>query len=253
MPNVPAVARSPKRITPEQRDWIYEQKRKGLSGKQISELAARGTGGANAIKAFSVSHTAVNEIYRTIAEQRGELYTTTIEGLSTDGAVDKLTTRLLRLAERELARLETAQRRGKLDPTKVGKLATALERIHKLEESRARSGKAAPKKAKGEPGAPGGPASSFAEQLAQAAQTQSAPVADRVIKPEDAQAVPSAPPPPHQPPAHNPPNDPPQPTLPPEATEPTRTEPEPEAETQHTPCPTDQDTPLPDERENEGW
>lgn len=126
--------RSPDRLTPAQKDAIYDLKHKGKSGAEVKRIVSMGY---EDVDPFRVSVAHANETYRLMAEQRGELYTTQITGLSTDAAIDKLQARLLRLAEREIAKQETKHARGKTDAAQLGKLAGALERIHKLSEARA--------------------------------------------------------------------------------------------------------------------
>jgi hypothetical protein len=173
VPSLHGMGASPDRLTPAQKDLVYELKRQGKSGKEVKRIASMGHEG---VDPFRISASHANEIYRLIAESRGELYTTQIAELSTDAALDKLQARLLRLAEREIARQETKERSGRLDAVQVGKLATALERIHKLSETRAATAKPArtAEDAAAEP-----VPSSFAEQLAEGDET--VPAADVVL------------------------------------------------------------------------
>lgn len=181
---------SPDRLTPAQKDAIYDLKHKGKSGREVVALVGAGHAG---LDPFTVSVAHANETYRLMAEQRGELYATQIGGLPTDGALDKLQARLLRLAEREIARQETRQRGGKLDAAQVGRLAGALERIHKLSEARAVPAPPTKGERDKQSDADGADAdavpSTFAEQLAEgedaaSAPDASAPAADVVLSPQ---------------------------------------------------------------------
>lgn len=169
------MGRTPDRLTPQQKDLLYELKCEGLTGDQV---VARVEAGYEEARPFKVSRAQVNEIYRRRAEDEGVLYRTTIEGLTTKGALDKLTQRLLRLAEREIARMETRQRRTKatLDANRITKLAAALERIHKLDKTRA-----VPSPSKGNTKGPGAvKQSSFAAKLAEQGE-QPEPIGDVVL------------------------------------------------------------------------
>jgi hypothetical protein len=169
------MGRSPDRLTPAQKDAIYDLKHQGKSGAEVKRIVSMGYGGSDPFR-VSVAH--VNETYRLMAEDKGELFASQIHGLSTDGALDRLQARLLRLAEREIARLERQQRAGKLDGSKVARMATALERIHKLSAARTVPAPPAPAKREGKEDAKAVP-STFAEQLAEG--DEAVPAADVVL------------------------------------------------------------------------
>jgi hypothetical protein len=169
------MGRSPDRLTPQQRDVIYELKHQGKSGREVSEIVAAGYG---EVKPFTVSGQHANDLYRAMAEQRGELYETQLEGLTTTAAIRKLQARGLRLAERELARQETRQARGKLDPAQLGKVAVALERFHRLDEALAVPPPPTAKKDGSKAGdGEGEQASAFATRLAEGAGEDAEPSA----------------------------------------------------------------------------
>lgn len=189
------------KLTPGHQEAIYRLKKAGKSGREVRLILAAGTGGEAPV---SVSADRCNKVYRRIAEERDELYTSAILTMPAPQGLRNLTRRLMILAERELARLERAERAGRLDANKLAKLANAVAKLHGLLERNAAlfdpgdDGGDEQSNAAKKGGSPDGDAvpSPFAASLAQAAAQpapdeegagtapgDAAPIADQVVKP----------------------------------------------------------------------
>jgi hypothetical protein len=123
------MGRSVPRLSPSQRFAIYQLKADGKSGREVSELCARGY---KELAPFKVSESRANEVAREVADERGELYNSDLAKLPAHEVTEKLSKRLLSIADRETERLDKAQRGGKLNAAQLGQLAGAVSRLHDL-------------------------------------------------------------------------------------------------------------------------
>lgn len=129
-----------KDLTPGHEEFIYEGKKANRSGAKIRlELAA----GIEGERPISVSASQVNRVGRRILDERDELYSSEVQHKPAPEGLRLLTRRLMLIAERETYRLEKAERAGRLDANKLGRLAGALTKLHTLLERNDELGKGA--------------------------------------------------------------------------------------------------------------
>jgi hypothetical protein len=125
------VAASYGKLSPAQKEAIYELKKAKKSGREIRRICAQGY---KDLEPFSVSAQHANTIGRQLMIERDELFTATVHKMPPGQAVHHLARRLIVLADRESLRLERLQRVGKLDAVKLAKLAGAVVKVHELVE-----------------------------------------------------------------------------------------------------------------------
>lgn len=206
MPTVAPVGRSYGKLTPGHQEAIYRLKKEGRSGREVRLKLAAGIDGEPPV---SVSADRCNKVARRMMEERDELYTSAILTKPAPEGLRILTRRLMILAERETMRLERAERAGRLDANKLGKLAGALVKLHGLLERNAElydpgegssAGEGGAAKKGDSPDGQAGPSPFAASLAARAAEPappedgsaptpgDAAPIADQVVKPTPAGA-----------------------------------------------------------------
>lgn len=177
------------KLDPEHEEAIYLLKKDGKAGRVIREMLAAGY---NGMRPVSISGGRANQVAKRMIEERDELYSSDLQTRPAPQGLAMLTRRLMILAERETQRLERAERAGRLDANKLGRLATALTKMHTLLERNEAAGRGAePPVKKGDSPDDAPPPSSFADTLTApqedadgTAETEApAPVAaDRVVR-----------------------------------------------------------------------
>lgn len=125
------------KLTPGHEEAIYRlRKEKNGAGRprtgiEIQAALARGIDGERPV---SISPDRALKVARRLIDERDELYTSDIQKRPPHEGLRLLTKRLLVVAERETIRIERAEKGGRLDAAKLGKLAAALVKIHGLLE-----------------------------------------------------------------------------------------------------------------------
>lgn len=117
------------KLTRGHEEAIYELRKKGRKGREIVEALARGVPGERPV---SISVDRALKVGRRMVEERDDLYSTDVQHVAESVGVRVLCKRLLMVAEKETIRMERAQRVGRLDANKLGRLAHAMVRLDGL-------------------------------------------------------------------------------------------------------------------------
>lgn len=179
-----------------QREKIYKLKRAGRTGAEVQRALAQGWPNETPpIPPVEITVSAISHLWRKHKLETDELFSTKVQALATPDGLDVLTRRLLMIAERESQRFADVQSRRPLNVgelARLGALASATQRIHKL--SRLRSQEPEPGRDRDQDAGSAAPAEpqSFASSLLDDEDGGAAPVAD-VPLPEPEQAPDPAP------------------------------------------------------------
>jgi len=119
------------KLTRGHEEALYEMRKAKKTGRQMREALARGIPGEPPV---SISLDRCLKISRRLLEERDELYESKIQGRPAPEGLRIIAKRLMLIAERETLRLEKAERVGRLDANKLGRLATAVTKLHGLLE-----------------------------------------------------------------------------------------------------------------------
>lgn len=125
------------KLTPGHEEAIYRlRKERNSSGRprtgtEIRDALARGVDGEPPV---SISADRALKVARKLIDERDELYSVDVQKRAPREGLQLLNKRLMVLADKETARLERAERQGRLDANKLGKLAGALAKIHALQD-----------------------------------------------------------------------------------------------------------------------
>ena len=179
------------KLTPGHEEAIYALRKAKKTGREIRQALARGVPGEPPV---SISADRALKVAKRLSDERDELYAADVQRAPAPEGLRLLTRRLVLVATRETERLERAERAGRLDANKLGKLAGALTKLHVLLERNDELGGGAEPVKKGgssqpDPDAPPAP-STFGESLISNeggseddgdAESQPAPIADRVV------------------------------------------------------------------------
>lgn len=213
VPTFLGVGASYGKLDPGHEEACYELKKQACSGRVIREKLAAGYNGLDPVR---ISTSRANQVAKQLIEERDELYASNVQNRPAHEGLRLLTKRLMIIAERETLRLEKAEKRGKLDANKLGRLATALVKLHQLNERNEvappDAGAANNGDSAGEPATPTGLAASILAEDAVPSEPEAppqpaggapAPIADVPVPPPSTapapppgpgQAVPSDPP-----------------------------------------------------------
>lgn len=146
IPTVQAVGRTYDKLNDVQRNYVWEQREKNVSGAEIARRLGVGIPQEDPpVPKVKITSQAVNSAYRTMKLERDQLYFRRIAHLPTDAIMERNRRELSAIAGAELDRLRQQQLRGKLDAVQLAKLTIAIERIEKLEVTAARRAAAPPK------------------------------------------------------------------------------------------------------------
>lgn len=179
------------KLTPGHEEAIYRLRKeknargKPRSGTEIRRALAKGVPGEPPV---SISADRALKVAARLLDERDELYNSKVQDKPPHEGLAILTKRLLMVAERETARLERAERAGRLDAGRLGKMAGALTKLHTLLERAQESGDD-PSAVKPDSSPGGGeavPPSTFTEGLLQGdgGEMQGVGVADEVLSPQ---------------------------------------------------------------------
>lgn len=125
------------KLTPGHEEAIYRLRKekngggRPRTGEEIRKALARGIDGEAPV---SISADRALKVARRLIDERDELYNSDVQKRPPNEGLRLLTKRLLVLAEKETLRLERAERGGRLDAAKLGKLAGAMVKLHGLLE-----------------------------------------------------------------------------------------------------------------------
>jgi len=174
------------KLTPGHEEAIYRLRKetnahgKPRSGSEIRRALAQGVPGEPPV---SISADRALKVARRLLDERDELYNSKVQNRPPHEGLAVLTKRLMLIAEREVVRLERAEKAGRLDASRLGKMASALTKLHTLLEraEEAKDDGATDKKGGSSPGgAETVPPSTFADELLEG--KENAPtVADEVL------------------------------------------------------------------------
>lgn len=122
-----------------QRDYVWEQREKGVSGAQIARDLAVGINHLDPpVPKVTITPQRINAAYRAMKLERDQIYFRRIAHLPTDAIMERNRRELSAIAGAELDRLRDQQTRGKLDAVQLAKLAVAVERIERMEVAAAK-------------------------------------------------------------------------------------------------------------------
>lgn len=139
IPTVQAVGRTYDKLNLVQRNYVWEQKEKRVSGAEIARRMGVGIPSEDPpVPRVSITAQAVNACYRAMKLERDQLYFRRIAHLPTDAIMERNRRELSSIAGAELDRLRAQQQRGKLDAVQLAKLAVAIEKIERMEMAAAR-------------------------------------------------------------------------------------------------------------------
>lgn len=139
IPTVQAVGRTYDKLNLIQRDYVWEQREKGVSGAQIARDLAVGVNHLDPpVPKVTITPQRINAAYRAMKLERDQIYFRRIASLPTDAIMERNRRELSAIAGAELDRLRAQQQRGKLDAVQLAKLAVAIEKIERMEMAAAR-------------------------------------------------------------------------------------------------------------------
>jgi hypothetical protein len=190
------------KLTPGHEEAIYRLRKernaqgKPRSGGEIRRALAEGVDGEPPV---SISADRALKVARRMVDERDALYDVEVQKRPTNEGLALLTRRLLVLAEKETVRLERAERAGRLDANKLGKLANAMTKLYALITRAEEASDGGEPANKGDTSADGGDDAAqavpptFADALLEGSDeaqgaAPSPPLADRVLPPPTAAA-----------------------------------------------------------------
>lgn len=127
------MARNYGKLDLRQREKVWLMKQRGATGIQVVYALERGwPDELPPIPPVAITGQAVNALYQRQLKERADLFAADLRALDTQEGIDLLTRRLLALGDREIARLEQRQARGRSVAAELLKVIPVVERIRKL-------------------------------------------------------------------------------------------------------------------------